>query len=306
MLRGGSLLACLLRIIAIAVQVKAGKKRWRPVVIMHGFGAHSSEYNGLVNTIKRAYPGIYVRNLNILNGNKSELTPMAAQMELINDVLSTDVNLKGGFNFYGESQGGLEARVYVTQYNNPPVYNLISLNGPQSGIGECPEIEAKYVRQLCPDFATFLDVYAWPFCSFCGYWKDNRDHGAYIQHSKWLAKVNNEQGNHGIINQTYIRHMESLNQYMVVRAENDTVVQPSWSAFHQYWQWGDSGRNIIVPLNETEEYQNNLLGLKTLNERGDFIRKEFHGEHVGYSMNWWVANVLPMFNNTCDENDRLR
>ena len=49
--------------------------------------------------------------------------------------------LKDGFTFYGESQGGLIARVYVSEYNDPPVHNLIAISGPQAGVGACPTVD---------------------------------------------------------------------------------------------------------------------------------------------------------------------
>ncbi len=277
---------------------KAQNFNWRPVVIMHGLNGNAKEFGTIERTLKNTYPGIYVHTLNILNGNKSQFTNMSKQMQIIRETILSDPKLKSGFNFYGESQGALEARIYVSEFSDIPVYNLIALNGPQSGVGECPTIETPHVRQICADLATMLQIYSWPLCSFCGYWKDNRDQLKYQQHSKWLAKVNNEQGSYGAINQTYIKNMESLNKYIVVRAMRDTIVQPSYSAFHQYWKWGDESRSEITNLNETEGYKNNLLGLKTLNERGDYIMKEFDGDHVSYSMKWWEKNILPFFNNT--------
>jgi|EP00505_MAST-04D_sp_SCG-Rhode-Island_P002070 palmitoyl-protein thioesterase len=271
---------------------------WRPVVLMHGMNGDSSELNKNVDALKKAYPGIYVHNLNILQKSKSLFASMESQMKLIVETIRADPKLKDGFNFYGESQGALEARIYVTKTNNPPVHNLVALCGPQAGVGECPTVEWPGVRQICADVGSTLDIYAWPFCSFCGFWKDNRNEDEYEKHSKWLAEANNEQGQHGEINETYIKNMESLNKYMVTRAMQDEIVQPSWSAFHQYWKWGDASRSDIVDLTETEGYKNNWLGLKTLNERGDFIRNEFNGSHTRYNMTWWLEHILPMFNNT--------
>ena len=273
-------------------------KMWRPVVIMHGLNGNAQEFHDIVNTLEDAYPGIYVHVLNILNGNKSLFTNMKTQMQIIRETILSDPKLKDGFNFYGESQGALEARVYVSKFSDLPVYNLIALNGPQAGVGECAKIEKPPFRQICANLATLLQIYDWPFCSFCNYWKDNRDKIKYRKHSKWLAEINNEDGIYGSINQTYVKNMESLNQYVVVRATKDKIVQPSYSAFHQYWEWGDKNRSKIIDLNETEGYKNNWLGLKTLNERGDYIMKEFDGDHVSYSMQWWRANILPFFNNT--------
>ena len=84
---------------------------------------------------------------------------------------------------------------------------------------------------------------------------------------------------------------------MATVAEKDQVVQPSHSAWHSYWEWGDDTRTKVMNLTDTDDYKNDVLGLKTLNERGDLILNSFDGAHVTYPMAWWSANVLPMFNN---------
>ena len=91
--------------------------------------------------------------------------------------------------------------------------------------------------------------------------------------------------------------MISLNKYMVTYAEKDTTVQPPQSAWHTYWKWGDEKRQDVMQLEDTLPYIHDVLGLKTLNERGDFIRNSFDGAHVSYNMSWWNTVVLPMFDN---------
>ena len=53
----------------------------------------------------------------------------------------------------------------------------------------------------------------------------------------------------------------------------------------------------VMNLTDTEDYKNDVLGLKTLNERGDYIMNSFDGPHVTYPMTWWNTVVLPMFDN---------
>ena len=65
----------------------------------------------------------------------------------------------------------------------------MALNGPQAGVGECPSVEVPGIKQLCGDLGTDLDIYQWPLCSFCSYWKGNRNESLYLEHSEWLAKV---------------------------------------------------------------------------------------------------------------------
>merc|ERR1712013_849331 len=95
-----------------------------------------------------------------------------------------------GFNFYGESQGGLEARSWVGLYNYPQVYNLVAISGPQEGVGLCPETAGiPIVKQVCAGGAPALDIYDWPDCSFCNYWHGEKKKN--LKKSKFLAMINN-------------------------------------------------------------------------------------------------------------------
>lgn len=265
---------------------------YRPVVIMHGMNNNDGGYQKNIDAIEAAYPGIYVTSLAVYNDLSSMLTPMEKQIEAVAAAIRKDLHLANGFNFYGESQGALLARAYVTLYNNPPVYNLVALNGPQDGVGECPSIEVPVIKQLCGDLGDDLQIYDWPVCSFCTYWRGkNKDQ--YMKHSAWLADVNNDRA----INKTRRANMISLNKYMATVALRDTTVQPAQSAWHTYWRWGDEARKTVMNLTETDGYINDALGLKTLDLRGDLILNSFDGEHTVYPMAWWNETVLPMFDN---------
>merc|ERR1719310_1422234 len=108
----------------------------------------------------------------------------------IAQAIKADQLLQDGFNFYGESQGGLQARAYVTLHNDPPVHNLVAISGPQEGVGLCPTIDMPVLKQICADGAPIIDIYHWPRCSFCDYWH-GLDKAKYLRNSQWLAAVNN-------------------------------------------------------------------------------------------------------------------
>merc|ERR1719420_1071908 len=114
--------------------------------------------------INTTFPGIYVNRLQILCGQVSMTTPMGEMMRVMVKAIRADPRLKNGFNFYGESQGALMARAYAMAFNDPPVYNLIAINGPQAGVGLCPMVDQKWVRAICANGAAFLNIYRWPKC----------------------------------------------------------------------------------------------------------------------------------------------
>lgn len=279
-------------IICILLSITWASDTYRPVVIMHGMNSDERGYKRNVDAIKAKYPGIYVANLAVYDDLSSMLTHMDKQIAAVIAAIKKDPKLSKGFNFYGESQGALLARAYVTLSNDPPVYNLVAMNGPQNGVGECPTIEVPVIKQLCGDLGTALEIYHWPACSFCSYWR-GKNKTTYLDNSQWLADVDNER----TVNQTRRQNMISLNKYMATVALRDTIVQPAQSAWHTYWYWGDESRSKVMNLTETDGYKNDVLGLKTLDERGDLILNSFDGTHCGYQMSWWNATVLPMFDN---------
>ena len=49
-----------------------------------------------------------------------------------------DGELKNGFNAIGYSQGSLIIRGYLEKYNDPPIFNWISVHGPLMGVAGFP------------------------------------------------------------------------------------------------------------------------------------------------------------------------
>ena len=99
--------------------------------MMHGMGSPDINLLKNIHWLWHAFPGIYVKDLNVYPGYPSQETAMDRQLMRVNQSVVSDPMLHEGFNFYGESQGALLARVYVSELNNPPVHNLIALSGPQ-------------------------------------------------------------------------------------------------------------------------------------------------------------------------------
>jgi palmitoyl-protein thioesterase len=292
--------------------------KYVPVVLMHGLFMTHVHMQHIERRLKRAYPGIIVVNLQIHDDHfGSFFTPMNVQLERVARAIQSDSRLQDGFDFYGESLGGLLARAYVNKYNTPRVHNLISMNAPQAGIGSNPiprnpiysqgytlvfPLLAIYgfIETIFPRLAHWLFVYDWPNCSWCGFWKDNR-HGidSYREQNTWLAGISNELEKEKN-KELYRANMLSLNKYMCIRATKDWVISPSFSAHHRFWKWEDAGRTdkTIPYLNETQGYKEDVLGLRSLDERGALILAEFNGNHQAYSYGWWDKHVmLPMLGN---------
>jgi palmitoyl-protein thioesterase len=254
-------------------------------------GSRLVEYQKNIDWLRAAYPGIYVKNINLYPGPPSTLTKMKPQFQRLVMAIKADRMLQDGFNLYGESQGALLARVYVSEHNDPPVYNLIAVSGPQSGVGACPTIEIPGIKEICERGAGVLDIYQWPKCSFCDYWKGvNED--KYLRLNQWLKDVNNEVAQKDMARS---QRMATLNMYMASAGSADKVVQPRESAWHTFWPWGK--RTNVMDLHDTEGYKGDWLGLNTLDKQGKLILNMYEGEHTSYNKSWWNEVVKPMFNN---------
>lgn len=272
-------------------------KKYRPLVLMHGMGATNDTqfpWQGL--EIQRTYPGIYVKALAIDQGPQGSLfKPMEPQIQHLAEAVRSDPELQEGFNIHGESQGGLLARAYVQRFNSPRVHRLISICGPQAGVGQCPAsipIVGKY-KQFCAAAAYDLQIYHWPL-SFAGYWKDvTNGQQNYLKNSVWLADLNNERLKK---NETYKENMLKLDLYYTAMASHDTIVRPRESALHQFWAWDDKTRSKIVPLAEDDGFAGDWIGLKTLKTTGRLTSGSFQGEHTGYGLQWFRDNLLSLYN----------
>ena len=84
---------------------------WRPVVLMHGHNNARSSMKSLVKLIQAAYPGIYVKNVEIGNGVLTSIfMNLNKQVENFCAQMKADVNLQNGFNLLGFSMGSIITR----------------------------------------------------------------------------------------------------------------------------------------------------------------------------------------------------
>ena len=145
---------------AAAATADAGGEKL-PVVILHGMGDSGSNpgMQSLCQTVRDAFPGIYVVCSNVANGLSSITTPLADQVDEFAQSVRADERLANGFHSIGLSQGGLVLRGYVQQRraSDPKVHRLISVCTPHAGIGTCPRSPAFRLVALALTLALILD-----------------------------------------------------------------------------------------------------------------------------------------------------
>lgn len=68
------------------------------------------------------------------------------------------------------------------------------------------------------------------------YWHDPLNEDLYKKHSNFLADINNE----NYINQTYIDNLQSLRNFIMVKFEQDSMVQPRESEWFGFYKPGQA------------------------------------------------------------------
>ena len=234
-----------------------------PAVLMHGVLANKDNLNELKEMLEMNF-NIKVYNLELGNGAPYSLyTPMKKQLSDLCDLIYSMDELKNGFNFIGMSQGGLLARGYVEYCNQYKVNNLITLVSPNAGVF--------YKNNY---FDNIYEPAKQEEISFADYWRDPYRYELYKTNSTYLAELNDETF-------TKTNSLEMVNNFVMIWSQRDEVIEPPESAkFSMYFVNND--KLELLELRDTSLYQNNFLGLKTMNEQNRLHFHEtdcLHSEH---------------------------
>jgi palmitoyl-protein thioesterase len=272
---------------------------YRPVVLMHGVTATAQDLYELAGWINQTYPGIYVISIEIGNGHDdSFLLPMNRQVDIFCSNVRADPHLQQGFNMLGFSQGSIIVRAAVERCSLP-VYNLITLSGVNQGVFGIPNLLSlpPSLRELISEFVYEDTVQE--MLSIAGYWRDPYQLDKYLSRCRFLPDINNELP---IRNETYRSNMLKLNAFVMTYSDVDEVVTPGQSG----WFLGYEPKSLRVESwNQSRQYTEDLLGLRTLWEQGKihrFISHASHGESDhGPNKEFIFENIMPFFNNTLSE-----
>jgi len=266
---------------------------------MHGIVADSSTLDCPVQWIKAAFPGIYVKNVEIGDGIiDSIFMNMNDQVSNFCEQIKKDTNLVNGFNLIGYSQGGLIARGYVERCNNPPVYNLITWSAPHGGEFGVPLVNISWIN----DLLTNEPYNSWVQANigFAGYWRDPWDLSEYVQYADYLPDLNNLKA---VKNATYKQNIESLNNLVVTFSNIDVIIHPAESGW--FWVYQNNSDIQVYTLAEQEIYTEDFIGLRSLNETGRmhfYTMSCLHQDIPSKGCEVYFNEfTLPYLNNTLDQ-----
>jgi palmitoyl-protein thioesterase len=269
---------------------------YRPVVLMHGITSTAAAMNDVATWIRLSFPGIYVISIEIGDGKlDSYLMPIDLQVERFCQIVRSDDNLRQGFNLLGYSQGSIIVRGAVERCSLP-VYNLITLSGIHQGTFGIP-----YLLQLPVELRELVTKYAYDTpvqntVSPSNYWRDPNQLDRYLSHCHFLPEINNERGTR---NEIYRGNMINLNSFVMTYSDIDEIIMPRQSGLFLGYQ---PNSLEVETWNNSRQFKEDLIGLRTLSEQGKLFRFTSHVRHqdVTHEPNriFFMQNILSFFNNT--------
>ncbi|KAG6155915.1 hypothetical protein E4U37_000755 [Claviceps purpurea] len=270
-----------------------------PLIIWHGLGdsASSESLAQIAHLADTIAPGILVHIINptpdntpddrsaTFFGNVTEQIQTVCTQLAHHPILST----APAVDAIGFSQGGQFLRGYLERCNKPPLRNLITFGSQHNGITSFRDCAASDF--VCKTAMALLRYNVWgsfvqsrvvpaqyfrPAVTTAPEGEDDDDdeYRSYLEHSNYLADINNEREVKNAKYKTNVARLENLVLYMF---ENDTVSIPKESA----WFGGDvSPEGRAIGLRDRTMYKEDWLGLRVLDERGRLKFRSVPGEHM--------------------------
>ncbi|XP_072397778.1 palmitoyl-protein thioesterase 1-like [Diabrotica undecimpunctata] len=270
-----------------------------PIVLWHGMGdscCFSFSLGAFSEKLNTTLGGTYIHSIQIGNNLIEDVLNgffrhPDQQIDEVCEKLGSDPELANGFNAIGFSQGGQFLRALVQRCPKVKVLNLISLGGQHQGVYGLPrcaiisEVLCDYIRQLL-NGAAYEDFVQKDLVQ-ATYWHDPLDENLYKEKSTFLADINNEK----TINAEYSERIKSLENLVLVKFLNDTMVEPVESEWFGFYKPGQAEE--ILPLLESPLYTEDRLGLGALYASKKLHLLQVEGEHLRFKWAWFEENILP-------------
>ncbi|KAH8275956.1 hypothetical protein KR018_008033, partial [Drosophila ironensis] len=273
-----------------------------PVVLWHGMGDTCClplSLGAIMKLIVEQTNGTYVRSLEIgdnpiMDWESGIFLHPQKQLDYVCKTLLEDEKLAKGYNAIGFSQGAQFLRAVAQKCPKPPMRNLISIGGQHQGIFGLPMC-SNLEHELCENISRLLTNAAYSDAMQdnlvqATYWHDPLRENLYRHQSTFLSEFNNEVYS----NIFYTENLNKLKRFVMVKFLNDTVVQPKESEWFEFYTSGQD--KVIQPLEQSAVYKN--LGLDKMHENGKLIFLGVAGDHLVFSHEWFIENIVPILNET--------
>ena len=263
-----------------------------PIALFHGIvdSCKMKNTSTLVSDLQRDL-GVHVECIEIGNGfMDSVVKPIWDQVEEACKKIKANPNFQGKFSVLGISQGTLIGRYIVEKCDmKGQVATYLSFDGPQMGIASIPKITCgSFCEWLC-NITAPLAYKLRDIVAPCGYYKYKFDQTTYQETNTFLKMLNNENEER---DEEVYRRFSSLEKVKLIKSLGDTVITPRDSSWFEFYD--EEGKNI-VPLEQSDFYINDNIGLRKLNEEGKVSFVAFKEEHVLYNMDEYNNEIVEFF-----------
>ena len=263
-----------------------------PIAVFHGIVDSCTMKNTsrLVSDLQNDLE-VHVECIEIGNGFMDSVTkPIQSQVEEACEKIKANPNFQGKFNVLGISQGTLIGRYIIEKCDmEGQVMKYMSFDGPQMGIASIPKITCgSFCEWLC-NITAPLAYKLMDHVAPCGYYKYKFDQETYMKTNVFLKMLNNE---NEIKDEEVYRRFSSLERVKLIKSKEDSVITPRDSSWFQFYD--RTGREI-VPLEQSDFYIEDYIGLRKLNEEGKVTFTEFSEEHVLYNMDEYNREIVEIF-----------
>jgi palmitoyl-protein thioesterase len=255
-----------------------------PLVIWHGLGDNYAA-DGIASVgelAQEVQPGILVYNIRLDDDASNDRSAsffgnLTVQIAKVCDDLASHpiLSTAPAIDALGFSQGGQFLRGYVERCNKPPVRNLITFGSQHNGISEFQKCGS--TDWLCKGAQALLRGNTWSdFVQSrlvpAQYYRNPNDLEKYLEHSNFLADINNERG---AKNETYKENLSKLENFVMYLFEDDTTVIPKETSW-----FAEVNGTKVTDLRDRDIYTEDWLGLKELDKRGALKFEKTEGDHM--------------------------
>lgn len=171
------------------------------------------------------------------------------------------------------------------------VRQFLSIGGPQMGVADIPNCLngtlCRLINYTVRKIVYFKEVQE--IVGPAGYFRSPHQMTQYLANSEFLAQANNEKGTEAVKAPIKAR-FSALNGTMLVMFTEDSVVYPKESE----WFQGLNNLMKVQPLEKSAFYQEDYIGLKTLNEAGKVQFVKIVGDHLQFTAED-VSNIFVPF-----------
>ncbi|KAK4224638.1 Alpha/Beta hydrolase protein [Podospora fimiseda] len=258
-----------------------------PVVIWHGLG---DTYNAegmrkVAELADQINPGTLVYPIRMDDnaardryasfvGNVTDHVAKACADIAAHPILST----APAIDAVGFSQGGQFLRAYVERCNKPPVRSLVTFGSQHNGIVRFRDCSP--TDWVCRVAMAVLNGSPWSGTVQsklvpAQYFRDPEQLDQYLEHSNFLADINNERP---LKNQEYKKNIAKLENFVMYMFEDDTTVIPKETSWFEEVVGEES-----TPLRARKLYTEDWLGLRELDRKGGLKFRTAPGEHMQLS-----------------------